>query len=45
MLPLHPIGTLGEVDEVATLTAFLTSNKVAFITASHHLIDGGYTAQ
>ena len=45
VLPLHPIGRLGEADEVASLCAFLASDEAAFITGASYLIDGGYTAQ
>jgi NAD(P)-dependent dehydrogenase (short-subunit alcohol dehydrogenase family) len=45
VLPLHPIGRLGEPDEVADLTTFLASDQAAFITGAQYLIDGGYTAQ
>lgn len=45
VLPLHPIGRLGEADEVASLVAFLASDEAGFITGAGYLIDGGYTAQ
>ncbi|UOE42942.1 SDR family NAD(P)-dependent oxidoreductase [Agromyces larvae] len=40
----HPIGRLGEADEVAALAVFLASDAASFITGSYHLVDGGYTA-
>jgi NAD(P)-dependent dehydrogenase (short-subunit alcohol dehydrogenase family) len=45
LVGMHPIGRLGEPEEVAALTAFLASDEASFITGSYHLVDGGYTAQ
>ncbi|HEX6536968.1 MAG TPA: SDR family NAD(P)-dependent oxidoreductase [Gemmatimonadaceae bacterium] len=45
VLPLHPLGRLGEADEVAGLVAYLASDEAAFITGGTYLIDGGYTAK
>ena len=45
VLPLHPIGRLGESPEVASLVAFLASDESSFLTGAGYLIDGGYTAQ
>ncbi|GAA1058455.1 2,5-dichloro-2,5-cyclohexadiene-1,4-diol dehydrogenase [Agromyces luteolus] len=40
----HPVGRLGEPEEVAALVVFLASDAAGFITGSYHLVDGGYTA-
>lgn len=42
---LQPLGRLGQAREVAELTAFILSDKAAFMTGSLQVIDGGYTAQ
>lgn len=40
----HPIGRIGEPEEIADLIAYLASDRAGFITGSDHVIDGGLTA-
>jgi NAD(P)-dependent dehydrogenase (short-subunit alcohol dehydrogenase family) len=40
----HPMGRLGEPDEVARAALFLASNDSSFMTGADLLIDGGYVA-
>lgn len=41
----HPIGRLGEPEEVAELVVFLCSDEASFITGGYYLVDGGYVAE
>ncbi|HET6639373.1 MAG TPA: glucose 1-dehydrogenase [Gemmatimonadota bacterium] len=41
----HPIGRLGEPEEVAELVVWLSSDRASFVTGSYYAIDGGYLAQ
>lgn len=45
LVTLHPIGRLGEPEEVAELVLWLSSSKSSFVTGSYYNIDGGYLAQ
>jgi len=43
--PLHMLNRLGEPREVANAALFLASDESSFITATHLLVDGGYTGR
>jgi len=45
LVPLHPIGRLGESKEVAELVIWLSSDKASFVTGSYYAVDGGYLAR
>lgn len=45
LVSLHPVGRLGESDEVAELILWLGSSKASFVTGSYYAVDGGYLAQ
>lgn len=42
---LHPIGRLGQPEEVAELVLWLSSDKASFVTGAYYPVDGGYLAQ
>lgn len=42
---MHPIGRLGEPEDVAYGVLYLACDESAFVTGSELVIDGGYTAQ
>lgn len=44
IVSLHPIGRLGEPQEVSDLVTFLCSDQASFMTGGYYLVDGGYTA-
>lgn len=41
----HPIGRMGQPDDIAWGVVYLASDEAAFVTGSELVIDGGYTAQ
>jgi len=45
LVQAHPIGRLGEPNEVAELVLWLCSDKASFVTGSYYPVDGGYLAQ
>jgi NAD(P)-dependent dehydrogenase (short-subunit alcohol dehydrogenase family) len=45
LVGLHPIGRLGESEEIAELLLWLASGKSSFVTGAYYPIDGGYLAQ
>ncbi len=42
---LHPIGRVGQPEEIAAGVVFLASDESSFMTGSELVIDGGYTAR
>jgi len=42
---LHPIGRIGEPEEVASAVLFLCSDKASFMTGTATCVDGGFTVQ
>jgi NAD(P)-dependent dehydrogenase (short-subunit alcohol dehydrogenase family) len=45
LVALHPVGHLGEPDDIGWGAVYLASDEAKFITGSELVIDGGYTAQ
>ena len=42
---LHPLGHLGEPDDIAWAVVYLASEESKFVTGSELVVDGGYTAR
>lgn len=43
-IKLHPLNRLGRPEEIANAALFLLSDEASFITGTHLLVDGGFTA-
>ena len=42
---LHPLGHIGEPDDIAWACVYLASDEAKFVTGAALVIDGGYTAR
>jgi NAD(P)-dependent dehydrogenase (short-subunit alcohol dehydrogenase family) len=42
---LHPLGHMGEPDDIAWGVVYLASDEARFVTGAELVIDGGYTAR
>jgi NAD(P)-dependent dehydrogenase (short-subunit alcohol dehydrogenase family) len=42
---IHPIGHIGEPDDIAWAVVYLASDEAKFVTGAELVIDGGYTAR
>ena len=45
MQELHPIGRLGQPEEIANVILFLASDEASFVVGATWLVDGGWAAQ
>lgn len=44
MLKEHPIGFLGEPEDIANMVLYLASDEARFVTGAEFVVDGGFTA-
>ena len=41
----HPVGHMGEPDDIAWAVVYLASDEAKFVTGAELAVDGGYTAR
>lgn len=44
LVNLHPMGRLGQPNEIAEMALWLNSDKASFVTGAYYNVDGGYLA-
>lgn len=42
---MHPIGRIGNIEEVAEVCLFLASERASFVTGSNYVVDGGLSVR
>lgn len=42
---MHPIGRVGQIEEVANVCLFLASDEASFVTGSNYTVDGGLSVK
>lgn len=42
---MHPLGRIGQVEEVAEICLFLASDRASFVTGSNYVVDGGLSVR
>jgi NAD(P)-dependent dehydrogenase (short-subunit alcohol dehydrogenase family) len=42
---VHPLGHMGEPDDIAWAVVYLASDEAKFVTGTELVVDGGYTAR
>lgn len=45
LIALHPIGRIGEPEDIAHAAVYLAADESSWVTGSSLMIDGGYTCQ